>query len=122
MQVKFVGAAKLDLREIAKHYRDVGGNPLALRMIRLIRSEIALLADNPKIAPPYELVAGIHRYVIANGAYLAFYRELANVEVLHVRRSERAPAAEADLDRHSPGAEHLDADQQPEDSQRTTIA
>lgn len=97
MQVKFVGSAKLDLREIAKHYRDVGGNPLALRMIRLIRADIALLAKNPKIAPPYELVPGVHRYVVANGAYLAFYRVRTHIEVLHVRRSERAPAQEADF-------------------------
>ena len=97
MQVKLIGSAKLDLREIAKHYRDVGGNPLALRMIRLIRSDIELLANNPKIAPPYELVPDVHRYVVANGAYLAFYRVRANVEVLHVRRSEREPAQEADF-------------------------
>lgn len=98
MLVRIVGSAKRDLSEIAEHYRDVGGKPLALRMIRLIRNDIALLADNPKIAPPYELVAGIHRYVIANGAYLAFYRVQSNVEVLHVRRSERAPAQEVDFE------------------------
>ena len=97
MRVRFVGSANRDIPEIAEHYRTVGGNVLALRMIRLIRSEIALLANNPKIAPPYELVAGIHRYVIANGAYLAFYRVRVNVEVLHVRRSEREPAQEADF-------------------------
>lgn len=98
MRVRFVGSANRDIPEIAEHYRRVGGNALALRMIRVIRSEIALLANNPKIAPPYELVAGIHRYVIANGAYLAFYRVRVNIEVLHVRRSERAPAEEADLE------------------------
>ena len=97
MQIKLIGSAKLDLREIAKHYRDVGGNPLALRMIRLIRSDIELLANNPKIAPPYELVPDVHRYVIADGAYLAFYRVRTHIEVLHVRRSERAPVSEEEI-------------------------
>lgn len=97
MRVRLVGSANRDISEIAEHYRDVGGNSLALRMIRFIRNDIALLANNPKIAPPYELVAEIHRYVIANGRYLAFYRVRSNVEVLHVRRSERAPAQETDF-------------------------
>lgn len=98
MRVRFLGSAKRDIPEIAEYYREVGGKPLALRMIRLIRSDITKLGVNPMIAPPYELVAGIHRYVIANGAYLAFYRVRSNVEVLHVRRSERAPAQAKDFE------------------------
>lgn len=83
--------ARVDLAEIGDHYQDVGGKALALRMVRGIRREVLALADNPHIAPPYELAPNIHRLVVAKGAFLVFYRVSDCVEVVHVRRAEREP-------------------------------
>lgn len=93
MRVKFEDEAKLDLIEIGDHYLGAGGRVLALRMVRGIRAEIAVLADNPNLAPAYELAPGLRRLVAANGAFLVFYRVNTRVEVVHVRRAEREPYA-----------------------------
>lgn len=42
-------------------------------------------------APGYDLVPGIRRLVVAKGAFLVFYRVGDTVEVVYVRRAERAP-------------------------------
>lgn len=97
MRIKLEKAARQDLLAIKDYYRDVGGNPLAERMIRLIKSDIFSLRDYS--APSYEVVPGIRRLVVANGAYLVFHRVTESaIEILHIRRSERAPATEKDFE------------------------
>jgi plasmid stabilization system protein ParE len=95
MRIEYEDDAKLDLIEIGDHYRDAGGRALALRMVRGTRAEVAVLADNPNIAPAYELAPGLRRLVVAKGAYLVFFRvnsqHNARVEVVHIRRAEREP-------------------------------
>ena len=39
----------------------------------------------------------IRRLVVARGAFLVFYRVRADIEVLHIRRSERMPVAAHEL-------------------------
>ncbi len=99
MRIEYAPSAQGDLLEIGDYYREVGGNQLAMRMVKQIRSDIKALLDYT--APPYEMVPGIRRLVVAGGAYLAFHRineSKAVVEVIHVRRSERAPATEKDME------------------------
>lgn len=91
MRIKYEDLANLDLIEIGDHYRDVGGRTLALRMVRDIRAGIAELADNPNLAPAYELVPDLRRLVVSKGAFLVFYRVTHRIEVVHVRRAEREP-------------------------------
>jgi plasmid stabilization system protein ParE len=98
LRIKYEDEAKLDLLGIRDYYRDVGGNQLAMRMIKQIRSDINALLNYT--ASPYELVPGAHRLVVAKGAFLAFHRineAESIVEILHVRRSEREPATQKDL-------------------------
>lgn len=98
MRIKYEDEAKLDLLGIRDYYRDVGGNLLARRMVKQIRSDINAMLNYT--APPYELALGIRRLVAAKGAFLVFYRineAKSVVEVIHVRRSERQPATEKDL-------------------------
>lgn len=98
MRIKYEDDAKLDLLGIRDYYREVGGNLLAMRMIKRIRSDInALLSYR---APLYELVPDIHRLVVANGAFLVFHRiddAESIIEILHVRRSERISAIRSEL-------------------------
>lgn len=99
MRIEYAPSAQADLLEIGDYYREVGGNQLARRMVKQIRSDIKALLDYT--APPYEMAPGIRRLVVAGGAYLAFHRineSKAVVEVIHVRRSERAPATEKDME------------------------
>lgn len=91
MRVKYETGALADLEEMKQYYLDVGGRHLALRMVRRIRAEIALLADNSYIAPAYDLVPDLRRLVVADGAFLVFYRVGGFVQILHVRRAERMP-------------------------------
>lgn len=98
MRIEFLPSARLDLIEIAEHYRKVSGNALAMRMIGQIKSQIEVLADYPEFAALYEWVPGIRRLVVANGAYLVFYRISSNVQILHIRRGERVPAKVEDMD------------------------
>ena len=99
MRVKFLDQAKADLIEHNQHYREIGGVPLASKMLARIKKPILALKDNPDIAPPYELAPGIHRMVVAKGAFLVFYRVNQDVEVLHVRRSEREPVTREDSEK-----------------------
>jgi hypothetical protein len=39
----------------------------------------------------------VRRLVVADGAFLVFYRIQSDVEILHIRRAERAPVATVDL-------------------------
>lgn len=98
MRIKYEHEAKLDLLGIRDYYRDVGGNQLAMRMIKQIRSDINALLTYK--APAYELVLGIRRLVVAKGAFFAFHRineADSTIEILHVRRAERDPASEKNL-------------------------
>lgn len=74
-----------------RHYLEAGGKALALRMVRGIRAEASALSDNPNLAPAYEAVPGLRRLVVANGAFLVFYRVTQSVEIAHIRRAEREP-------------------------------
>lgn len=98
MRIKYSKLARNNLMDIRQHYLDTGGRSLAIHMVRSIRAGIAALADNPHIAPPYEMASGLRRLVTAKGAFLVFYRVRESVDVLHIRRAEREP-----LD-----ADHLD--------------
>lgn len=91
MRVKFLDQAKEDLAEIKQHYRKIGGVLLARKMIQQIKLPVLALEHNPEIAPPYEMSPGIRRLVVADGAFLVFYRSHIDVEVIHVRRAEREP-------------------------------
>ncbi len=98
MRIEYVPSAQVDLLEIGDHYHKVGGTQLARRMVKQIRGDIKALLNYT--APPYVLVPGIRRLVVAKGAFLAFHRineSKSVVEVIHVRRSEREPATEKDL-------------------------
>lgn len=99
MQIKYLPRAGENLRDIRKHYLDVGGKPLALKMVKRIRAEVAALTDNPSFAPPYEIAPGVRRLVMADGAYLAFYRVRKIIEVIHIRRAEREPVTAEELGR-----------------------
>lgn len=97
MRIKYEDEAKLDLLGIGDYYRKIGGSQLANRMIKEIRREVNVLTNYT--APPYEFVPGMHRLVVAKGAFLVFHRVLDTVvEVVHVRRSERTPATEKDME------------------------
>lgn len=98
MRVRFLDQAKTDLMEHNQYYREVGGAALASKMLARIKAPVLALKDNPEIAQPYELAAGIRRLVVARGAFLVFYRISANIEVLHVRRSERLPVSAQELE------------------------
>jgi len=98
MRIEYVPSAQGDLSEIGDHYYKVDGNQLARRMVKQIRGDIKALLNYT--APPYELVPGIRRLVVAKGAFLALHRineTQSVVEVIHVRRSERESASEKDL-------------------------
>ena len=91
MRVRFLDQAKVDLVEIDAYYREIGGAVLAKRMLARLKEPVLALHDHPELAPLYELAPGVRRLVVAGGAFLVFYRVLADVEVLHIRRAERAP-------------------------------
>ena len=88
MRVRLLDQAKNDLVALGQYYRDVGGDVLVRKMVGRIKTPVLSLKDNPGIAPSYELAPGIRRLVVANGAFLVFYRVRADVEVLHIRRAE----------------------------------
>ena len=91
MRVKFLDSAKADLVEIDAYDREIGGAVLAKRMLAGLKEPVLALHDHPELAPLYELAPGVRRLVVAGGAFLVFYRVLADVEVLHIRRAEREP-------------------------------
>lgn len=91
MRVKVLDQAKEDMAGIKQYYRQTGGIVVAKKMLQQIKLPVLALESNPEVAPPYELAPGIHRLVVAKGAFLVFYRVLADVEVLHIRRAEREP-------------------------------
>lgn len=97
MRIEFLPSARLDLADMMDHYQKIGGNALARRMLGQIKSQVEVLADHPEVAPPYELVPGIRRLVVAKGTYLVFYRVLNCVQILHIRRGERMPAMHEDM-------------------------
>jgi plasmid stabilization system protein ParE len=82
--------------------REVGGDVLARKMVARIKTPMLSLKDHPGIAPSYELAPGIRRLVVANGAFLVFYRARADVEVLHIRRAERDSATGDEIASRSP--------------------
>lgn len=91
MRVRFLDQAKADLIAHNAYYREIGGAVLANRMLARLKAPVLALRDHPEIAPLYELAPGVRRLVVAGGSFLVFYRVLANVEVLHIRRAEREP-------------------------------
>ncbi|MGB2905269.1 MAG: type II toxin-antitoxin system RelE/ParE family toxin [Candidatus Dechloromonas phosphoritropha] len=97
MRVRLFDQAKADLVALGQYYWDVGGDALARKMVARIKTPLLSLRDNPDIAPSYELAPGIRRLVVANGAFLVFYRVRADVEVLHIRRAERDSATGDEL-------------------------
>jgi hypothetical protein len=59
---------------LGQYDREVGGDVLARKMVARIKTPMLSLKDHPGIAPSYELAPGIRRLVVANGAFLVFYR------------------------------------------------
>ena len=98
MLIKYLPVARSDLRDIGDHFREVGGNILARRMVGGIKSEIVGLRNYPELPPVYELAPGVRRLVVASGAYLIFYRLSGTIEVMHIRRAERQPVTAEELD------------------------
>jgi plasmid stabilization system protein ParE len=98
LRIEYLSGSAADLESIKSHYLEVGGKALALRMVRGIRAEVARLAENPYIAPPYEISSDLHCLVVAKGSFLVFYRVVDRVEVLHIRRAEREPVTAEFLD------------------------
>lgn len=97
MRIDYLPLSAENIHKIKRHYLEVGGNALALKMIRRIRTDIATLSDQPHRAPTYELAPGVRRLVVAGGIFLVFYRVTEVIEILHVRRAEREPATEKDF-------------------------
>lgn len=97
MRVKFLDQAKADLVEIDAHYREISGAVLAKRMLARLKVPVLALHDHPELAPLYELAPGVRRLAVAGGAFLVFYRVVVDVEVLHIRRAERAPVTAVTL-------------------------
>ena len=91
MRVRFLKTAQSDLLVCGDYYQEIGGANLARTMLARIKGPIRALVDNPEIAPPYELAPGVRRLVVARGAFLVFYRVIADIEVIHIRRAEREP-------------------------------
>jgi plasmid stabilization system protein ParE len=77
LRIDYLPLATENIQDIKRHFLDEGGKTLALKMIRLIRADIALLSEYPNKAPGYELMPGVRRLVVANGLYLVFYRLFA---------------------------------------------
>ena len=102
MRVRFLDQAKADLIAHDEHYHKIGGAVLARRMLALLKKPMFALRDHPEIAPPYEMAPGVRRLVVARGAYLVFYRVMADIEVIHIRRAEREPVGIPELIRHRP--------------------
>lgn len=99
MRIEYLPRARLDLLDMGDHYRGVGGNTLARRMVSGVKAEIDLLCENPGIAPPYEIAPGIRRMVVVSGAFLVFYGVTDRIEVLHIRRAEREPVTAEELEK-----------------------
>ena len=97
MQIEYLAVAQRDLIDISGYYRDIGGGQLARKMVAKIKSEIIVLADYSGAAPFYEIASNVRRLVVAGGAYLVFYRVMQHVQILHIRRGERAPAIAEDI-------------------------
>lgn len=91
MRVRLLDQAKADLTELGQYYREVGGDVLARKMVARIKQPVLSLKDTPDVGSPYELAPGVRRLVVAGGIFLVFYRVSADVEILHIRRAERAP-------------------------------
>lgn len=72
MRIKYEAEAKADLIAVGDHYRKIGGNQLARRMLAKIKSDLGVLWDFPDLAPLYEIALDIRRLVVADGAYLVF--------------------------------------------------
>ncbi|NOT16609.1 MAG: type II toxin-antitoxin system RelE/ParE family toxin [Sulfuriferula sp.] len=89
-----------NIQDIKRYFLSEGGQSLALRMIKLIRADIAALSEHPNKAPSYELMPSVRRLVVLNGLYLVFYRITQVIEVLYIRRSERMPATAEDFERN----------------------
>ena len=99
MRIKYQPISYSDIQDIRDYYVKEGGNKLALRIIQMIRAEITTLLANPKKAPPYEVLPGIRRLVVANGNYLVFHRVTESaIDILHIRRAERIPATSSDVE------------------------
>jgi len=97
MLVRFLDQAKEDLAEYNSYYQSMGGAALANNMLVRIRKPIFALKANPLLAPRYEIAPGIHRMVVADGAFLVFYRVREAIEIIHIRRAEREPVTAGDL-------------------------
>ena len=97
MRVKFLKTAQLDLLNCGDYYREIGGARLARTMLDRIKGPILTLGDHPELAPAYEAAPGVRRLVVVGGLFLVFYRIQVDVEVLHVRRAERAPVLDQTL-------------------------
>jgi len=96
LRIEYLSKASADLASIQRHRQALGGRPLALRMVRDIRLAVTNLADNPLLAPAYELAPGLRRLAVAKGAFLVFYRVTDHVQVVYIRRAEREPLAEGE--------------------------
>lgn len=98
MRVRLLDQARADLLELGQHYREVGGDVLARKMIARIKQPVLSLKDTPEVGSPYELAPGIRRLVVAGGIFLVFYRVCTDIEILHIRRAERNPATTDDFE------------------------
>ena len=99
MRIRYQPISYSDIQDIRHYYVQEGGNMLALRMVQMIRAEITTLLANPKKAPPYELLPGVRRLVVAHGNYLVFHRVTeSSIEILHIRRAERTPVIAGDME------------------------
>src|SRR5487761_2335544 len=55
-----------NVRDIRRYYIEVADNALALKVIKMIRTEISALSEQPNRAPAYDLAPNVRRLVVYN--------------------------------------------------------
>lgn len=99
MRIDYQPLSVENVRDIRRYYIEVADNALALKVIKMIRTEISALSEQPNRAPAYDLAPNVRRLVVYNGIYLVFYRVTKVIEILHIRRAEREPATANELEK-----------------------
>lgn len=90
MQAKFIGSAKLDLRDILRNQLINHGSKFAHDFVCNIRQDIRALATRTQTSTFYDPIPGVHCDSIANSDFQLFYRVRATIEILNIRLRNKA--------------------------------